>query len=68
MTKILEVNEDGSLLIPADLLGGVQSTNRYIAEVHGPKPAFAPGSPSNWEVKPRRVVASMERSRRANWA
>jgi len=55
MTKILEVNDDGTLLIPADLLGGVGSRKRYVAESAGqglllrPEPGSAEKpAPDEW--------------------
>jgi hypothetical protein len=46
MTKILEVNEDGSLMIPADLLNGAEPHQRYTAESEGKNLLLRPESES----------------------
>ena len=35
MTKVLEVNEDGALVIPADVLNGAELHQRFTAESAG---------------------------------
>ena len=44
MTMILEVNEDGSLVIPADLLNGAEPHQRYRAESAGKTLVLKPES------------------------
>ena len=46
MTKILEVNEDGALMIPADLLNGAEPHQRYTAESAGKNLLLRPESES----------------------
>jgi hypothetical protein len=47
MTRILEVEEDGTLTLPSDVLGNVQPHTRYVLETSGteltlrPEPAEA---------------------------
>ena len=42
MTKVLEVNEDGALVIPADVLNGAELHQRFTAESAG-KNLLQPG-------------------------
>ena|SRR5688572_33041237 len=53
MYKILEVNEEGALVVPADLLNGAEPHQRYTAEsVSGNlvlRPESASGSPEDRE-------------------
>ena len=46
MTKVLEVNEDGALVIPADLLNGAEPHKRYTAESAGNELLLRPESES----------------------
>lgn len=47
MTKILEVNEDGALVIPADLLNGAEPHQRFTAESAGNSLLLQPESESS---------------------
>ena len=47
MTKVLEVNEEGELVIPADLLNGAEPHQRYIAEPSGTNLLLRPESDSD---------------------
>ena len=44
MTRILEVNEEGALVIPADLLNGAEPHQRYRAESAGKTLVLEPES------------------------
>ena len=45
MTKILEVNDEGALVIPAELLHGAEPHQRYTAESAGKTLVLKPESP-----------------------
>ena len=46
MTKVLEVNEDGALVIPADVLNGAELHQRFTAESAGKNLLLRPESES----------------------
>ena len=74
MTRILQTNEDGELLIPADLLNGAAPNQRYRAESAGKtlilRPESASGKPeqrrSN-EHSPEMPTKSRQKLSSAEW-
>ena len=57
MTKILEVNEDGALVIPADLLNGAEPHQRYTAESAGKNLVLTPESDHARRQKPQKLTS-----------
>jgi len=55
MTKILEVNEDGVLVIPADLLNGAEPHQRYTAKSAGKSLLLRPESEREKSRRPQKL-------------
>ena len=57
MTRILEVNEEGALVIPADLLNGAEPHERYKAESTGKTLVLRPDSELPKRRRPQKLTS-----------
>lgn len=50
MTTVLEVSDDGSLIVPAGLLGGVAPRTRYVADAQDGRLVLRPAAANQAET------------------
>ena len=68
MTTVLEVNDAGVLLLPAELLGDAKPHTRYVVETRDAELVLRPESANATPKKPRRKKTQSHEEYMRHWA